>query len=123
MYKYLNNKKNYSLILSKSKPLFGENMENKNLIAAVSLILVMIAQAAGLYGFISSKIDANAESFNDIDKRMIKIEYMIESIEENTEETSEKVDMNSDRIYDLEISSSQNFRKIIKVEQEIQGND
>lgn len=98
-------------------------MENKSLIAALSLIFVMIAQAAGLYGFISSKIDANAESFNNIDKRMIKIEYMIESIEENTEETSEKVDMNSDRIYDLEISSSQNFRKIIKVEQEIQEND
>ena len=86
-------------------------MDNKNIVGIVSVLVVILAQAAGLYGFISSQINDNSQKLVEIEKKIIKIEILIESVEKSRDDTR----LNGDRITDLEIASNQNFRKSIEL--------
>ena len=90
-------------------------MDNKNITGIVSVCVLIVAQAAGLYSFISSKINENSEKLVEIEKQMIRIELILSS----AEQTKETIDINSERLDDLEIATSQNFRKTIELKREL----
>ena len=99
---------------SKAIPL-GEKMETKNLVGIVSLGIVILVQAAGLYSFISSKIGENTERLIEIDKKMIRIEYSLKEAENLKSETNSV----SERIDDLESLTNQNFRSTLTLQRRL----
>ena len=90
-------------------------MDSKNITGIVSVCVLIVAQAAGLYSFISSKINENSEKLVEIEKQMIRIELVLSSMEK----TEETLDVHGERLDDLEISTSQNFRKSLELSREL----
>lgn len=86
-------------------------MDNKSILSIISVLVVILAQAAGLYGFISSQINENSQKLVEIEKKIIRIEILVDSVEKSRDVTR----LNGDRITDLEIASNQNFRKSIEL--------
>lgn len=90
-------------------------MDSKNITGIISVCILIVAQAAGLYSFISSKINENSEKLIEIEKQMIRIELILST----AEQAKEKLNINSERLDDLELATSQNFRKTIELQREL----